>query len=161
MKTILLGLMAVCPLTARAQAAVAEPTMAFSASGAFFALSVPDIDASARWYREKFGMTVVLNGEHNGTRIVGLEGGGLIVELIERPDAVPLASVAPAAANDINRVHGFVKAGVIVNDWDALVKTLRERGVEIVIGPFPTRPGKRANLVVKDNNGNLIQFFGP
>ena len=34
------------------------------------------------------------------------------------------------------------------------------RGAEIAFGPFPARDGQRANLIVRDNAGNLIQFFG-
>ena len=40
-------------------AAVSAPTAAFAASGAFFALSVPDARRSAAWYGEKLGMTTV------------------------------------------------------------------------------------------------------
>ena len=159
MKTTLLVAMALAPAVARAQD-VAEPPAAFSAAGSFFALSVDDIDASVGWYRQKLGMKVVLNARLNDATIVVLEGGGLIVELIDRADAVSLRSVAPQAAENINRVHGYVKAGVIVDDWDGLLRVLREREVEIVMGPFPKRPDKRANLAIRDNSGNLIQFFG-
>jgi hypothetical protein len=27
-------------------------------------------------------------------------------------------------------------------------------------GPYPARPGQRANVIVRDNAGNLIQCFG-
>jgi hypothetical protein len=36
---------------------------------------------------------------------------------------------------------------------------LRARRAEIVIGPFPARNSQPADLIVKDNAGNLIQFF--
>jgi hypothetical protein len=57
-------------------------------------------------------------------------------------------------------VHGISKVGVIVDDFDGTLATLKARGVEIYIGPFPARNGQRANVIVKDNAGNLIQFFG-
>jgi hypothetical protein len=57
-------------------------------------------------------------------------------------------------------VHGIFKAGVVVDDYDVTLATLRARGVDIAIGPFPARNGQRANFIVRDNAGNFIQFFG-
>ncbi len=126
-----------------------------TASGAFFALSVADLKASAQWYAEKLGLKVLMQMPKSGGNAVKvLEGGGLIVELLERDGAGP----RPA---DPIQVHGFAKAGVIVTDFDKTVALLKERKVEIAFGPFPARPNHRANVIVKDNAGNLLQFFGP
>jgi hypothetical protein len=57
-------------------------------------------------------------------------------------------------------IHGISKVGVIVDDFDGTLATLKSRGVEIFLGPFPARNGQRANVIVKDNSGNLIQLFG-
>ena len=57
-------------------------------------------------------------------------------------------------------VHGIFKAGVIVDDFDQAIATLRKRHVDIVIGPFPARATQRANAIIRDNAGNYIQFFG-
>jgi hypothetical protein len=57
-------------------------------------------------------------------------------------------------------VHGFFKAGIVVDDFDKTLSALKARGVEIAIGPFPARGDQRANVIVKDNAGNLIQIFG-
>ena len=131
-----------------------------AASGAFFAVSVPDLRASVAWYSETLGLRTVMStsGPNDGTVAV-LEGNGLIVELVHLPSALPLARAAPAV-RDKEYVHGFFKAGVIVDDFDALVARLKAGGVEIAYGPFPPRPGQRANVIIRDNAGNLIQFFG-
>jgi len=50
--------------------------------------------------------------------------------------------------------------GVIASDFEKTLSTLKERGADIAFGPFPARPGQRANVIVRDNAGNLIQFFG-
>ena len=78
----------------------AEPP--FTANGAFIALSVPDVAASARWYREKLGLRVVLEPPKSGeaTAII-LEGGGLLVELIQHDGAKPLGTVAPAVRGNL------------------------------------------------------------
>ena len=125
-----------------------------TASGAFFALSVADLKASAQWYAGKFGLkTVMQMPKSNGAAVAVLEGGGLIVELVERDDAKP-------GPSDAMRIHGIAKAGIIVADFDKTVALLKARRVEIAFGPFPATSAQRANVIVKDNAGNLIQFFG-
>jgi catechol 2,3-dioxygenase-like lactoylglutathione lyase family enzyme len=123
-------------------------------AGSFFGLSVADIVASTRWYRDKLGLTVVMEVPGgNGPAVTTLEGGGLTVELVQHPAARPLSQ-------DAVMVHGFFKAGVVVDDFEATLTTLRERRIEIAFGPFPARNGQRANVIVRDNAGNLIQVIG-
>ena len=147
-------LIALLPVTLRAQSAtqVAAPA-AFRATGGFFALSVADLDASARWYTEKLGMTVVRQMPNAGTSDVTLlAGGGLIVELVHD-------NAARSAAGDAGQAHGIFKAGVIVDSLGKTIALLRSRGIEIAFGPFPARPDALANCIIRDNAGNLIQFF--
>lgn len=138
----------------------AAPAPAFSTSGAFIAMSVPDLDASVRWYTEKFGMRVVFSPPPNdGYTVKVVEGGGLTLELMHNARAVPLRTAAPSVTHT-TLVHGIFKAGLVVDDFDRTIATLRERGVDIPIGPFPARDGQPANAIIRDNAGNLIQFFG-
>ena len=138
----------------------ASERRAAEVTGAFFALSVADLAASEKWYSERLGLSVVMRTpKQDKASAVVLEGDGLIVELIQHDDAVPLARAAPAVKSTME-VHGIVKAGVIVADFDRTLAILRERKVEIAFGPYPARPGQRANVLVRDNAGNLIQFFG-
>jgi catechol 2,3-dioxygenase-like lactoylglutathione lyase family enzyme len=140
--------------------AIAQGASSINAAGAFFALSVPDLKASTQWYEQKLGLKVVMTApKKDGVAVAVLEGGGLIVELIERDGAVPLSKAAPGA-KDNTYLQGIFKAGVIVDDFGKTVGTLKSRGVEIAYGPFPARADQRANIIVRDNNGNLIQFFG-
>jgi catechol 2,3-dioxygenase-like lactoylglutathione lyase family enzyme len=131
----------------------------FRTSGAFFALSVPDLDASIQWYTEKLGLHIVMRPpKEDRAEVAVLEGNGLIVELLQLTDAKPFSQAAPGtSANYL--VHGFFKAGIVVEDYDAALEALRARGAEIAMGPFPARPGQRANVIVRDNAGNLIQFI--
>ena len=128
--------------------------------GAFFALSVADVAASALWYSEKLGLDVVLEiPNQGGTAVTVLEGGGLTVELLQLNGARPLRNACPGVT-DPQSVHGFFKAGFVVKDLDDVVTELRARGVEIAFGPFPATESQRANVIIKDNSGNLIQLFG-
>jgi catechol 2,3-dioxygenase-like lactoylglutathione lyase family enzyme len=140
-------------------AARAEPPFK-AAGGAFVALSVADLRASAKWYAEKFGLTVVMEvPKQDGAAVTVLEGGGLVVELVQLDGAVPLRRAVPAAKG-AQAVHGIFKVGLVVEDFDGTVAALRARGVEIAHGPFPARGNQRANVILRDNAGNLIQFFG-
>jgi catechol 2,3-dioxygenase-like lactoylglutathione lyase family enzyme len=159
MKRLLLFAGVALVRTAAAQTASAgEP--AFTSRGAFFALSVADLGASTRWYAEKFGLTVVMHPpKQDKAEVTVLEGGGLIVELLQRDDAMPLSRAAPSITGTY-QVHGLFKAGVIVDDFDKTVAALKRRGVEIAFGPYAASATQRANVIVRDNAGNLIQFFG-
>ena len=156
-----IGLLLCLTISAQAIAqAPPSPEPAFTTKGAFFGLSVADVEASAKWYAEKFGMRVVLRPPKvEGATAVVLEGGGLIVELLQRDDGMPLSKAAPSITQNY-RIHGFFKAGIVVDDFDATLARLKARGVQIAIGPFPKTAEQRANVIVRDNSGNLIQFFG-
>jgi catechol 2,3-dioxygenase-like lactoylglutathione lyase family enzyme len=141
-------------------ATAAGPEAVTVATGAFFALSVGDIQTSARWYSEKLGMTVVMEQPRQaGAAVVVLEGGGLIVELVEQDGAVPLKEVTPKAENPM-LVHGIVKAGALLENYDDAVAAFKKRGVEMAFGPYPGTESQRPNVIIRDNGGNLIQFFG-
>jgi catechol 2,3-dioxygenase-like lactoylglutathione lyase family enzyme len=125
-----------------------------SSIGAFFAVSVADIEASTRWYAEKLGMRVTLHLPKDGkASVTVLEGGRLTVELIQHDDATP-AGRAPEL------VRGIFKSGIVVDDLEVVLAQLKARGVPIAFGPFPARGNIRSNLIIRDNEGNLIQFFG-
>jgi catechol 2,3-dioxygenase-like lactoylglutathione lyase family enzyme len=147
-------LLALCPASTIAESPVAPPP--FRTTGAFFALSVPDLEASRDWYMEKLGLAVVLEPPpYQDIRTLVLEGGGLTVELIHSRSAQP----TPGGGDPTQR-HGFFKAGVFVGDLDHTLARLRERGVSVAFGPFPSKDGQPANVAIRDNAGNLIQFFG-
>ena len=133
--------------------AALQPPFA-STHGAFFALSVADFDASVKWYSEKLGLAVVLRSpKQDKAAAVVLEGGGLTVELVKHDDAI-------AASKEPPLIHGFMKAGLVVDDLERTLAFLKERGVPIFLGPFPARGNIKSNALIKDNAGNLIQFFG-
>ena len=151
----LLGLLALPGLAAASpDSNVPAIDAVLKAEGAFFALSVPNLAASTAWYRDKLGLRVVMEvPPQGGVAVAVLEGGGLVVELLQRDGARP-------PAGDVQLTHGFFKAGLTVKDLDRTLAVLRERGVEIAFGPFPASDTQRANAIVRDNAGNLIQLFG-
>ena len=153
------------PISSPAPTAMANPSAtpaatAITATGSFFALSVADLNASAKWYSEKLDMKIVNQPpKTNQASVIVLEGDGFIVELIQQDNGVSLTQIAPALT-DRTLVHGIVKAGAIVSDFDQTIAVLRQRNVVIAFGPFPATATQRANVIIQDNEGNLIQFFG-
>ena len=145
------------PTTAMGQAPVAaskQPVLTVT-SGAFVAISVLDLDATTKWYMEKLGLSVVRHMPRtDATRASAtiLRGGGLMVELV-RQDEVSARAERP-------RTAGIFKVGVTVDDFEGTLSALRARGIEIAYGPYPRRGDQPANLIIRDNEGNLIQVFG-
>ena len=121
--------------------------------GAFFALSVADIESSSKWYEEKLGLAVDMRTKSGKTSVMVLSGNGLTVELLRHDEATDLGK-------DALLVHGILKAGLVVENLDKTLEELKARNVQIAYGPYPARNGAMANFIIKDNAGNLIQFFG-
>jgi catechol 2,3-dioxygenase-like lactoylglutathione lyase family enzyme len=164
MHLLLSTLLTALPSTTHLAAQQPEPfpvgTPALATAGAFIGISVPDLDASVRWYVEKLGMRVIMEPPpSDGFTVKVVEGGGLIVELLHNAAAAPLRTAAPSITHT-TQVHGVFKAGVVVEEYERTLATLRSRGVDIAVGPFPARAGQPANFIVRDNAGNLLQFFG-
>ena len=130
-----------------------------SASGSFFAVSVADLDASVAWYQRAFDLRVAMRPpKMNGAAVALLQGQGISIELIASDSAMPLSALAPKSTSATG-VYGFAKAGFLVDDFAATMDLLRSRGVRIMYGPFPPRADQKANVIVADTAGNLIQII--
>jgi catechol 2,3-dioxygenase-like lactoylglutathione lyase family enzyme len=151
------------PLFTQGQSANTASEPPFAAKGAFFAMSVADLDASAKWYAEKFGMKTVKRWPKTKDETfagIVLGGGGLLVELFQSDEAMPLSKVAPGIQG-ADFIHGITKSGIIVDDFDKTLALLRARNVEIFLGPYPANDSTAPrNFIIKDNSGTLIQIFG-
>src|SRR4029453_13001250 len=136
--------LAVCLVSALAATSEAtERPQPFKAlTGAFFAVSVPNMAESVQWYADKLGLAVVLEAP-GGVEVTVLEGGNLIVELIHDPSARAGGEARPELR------HGFYKAAFFVKDFQRTVDELRARGVPIAFGPFPAQGNQRANVIIR------------
>ena len=145
-----------CSVASADEPPAQKPVLA--STGGFFALHVPKLAESVAWYREKLGLRVSMEvPKNNGVAVAVLEGEGLIVELIQNDQ---IASSDGGEQTGAAPRHGFFKAGIVIHRFDETVKLLRARGVDIAYGPFPAKPNQRANVLIRDNAGNLIQLFG-
>lgn len=126
--------------------------------GAFFAVSVADLDASVAWYRETLELTPTRLPGSDTVRVALLQGDGVIVELIEHGDAVTLEEPLPSADRRY-LVHGLFKAGFFVADLDATVTRLRERGARFRGEVFQDAVLGARSILLLDNSGNVLQLF--
>ena len=147
--------LAALPLTAQGRSAADK---SFKTTGTFFAVSVADMESSVRWYRDTFALEILMQvPKQNGVAVTVLEGGGMIVELIQDDAARPPGYYGIA---DTRFLQGLFKAGLLVKDFDRTVEQLRAKGVTIAFGPFPANGNQKANVVIRDNSGNLLQIIG-
>lgn len=154
LRSLVLATILAMPYRLDAQAGAEGPFA--TAKGAFVALSVRDLQSTVKWYSEKLGLKQVMTIPRMD-KIAGgaaLEGDGILVELIQREDS-------HARTGGAELTHGIFKVGIIVTDFDRAVAAIRAKGIPIYMGPFPARADQRANVIIKDNEGNNLQIFGP
>jgi catechol 2,3-dioxygenase-like lactoylglutathione lyase family enzyme len=136
------------------------PPPAFqSPRGAFFALSVKNLDTTAGWYKEKLGFREVKQGaSRDGTsRSIILDRDGVVLELIHHKQA----SSGTTLRKDYKRylVFGVFKIGLIVDDADHTMQRLQANGVQIANGPWTDEELQMRAFFIRDNEGNIIQFL--
>jgi catechol 2,3-dioxygenase-like lactoylglutathione lyase family enzyme len=129
--------------------------------GSFFAISVADVAAMSSWYQDKLTMRVVTAGEapNKIAKFAILEGNGVLLELIQHAKADDRKVLAPAAT-EAHLIHGIFKAGMIVDDLDGLYASLKQRGAIIAYDLMPAKDVPMRSFIVRDPEGNLVQFFG-
>ncbi len=132
-----------------------------AATGAFVAISVQDLDASTRWYVEKLGLDVLkrATAPDNSAAVAVLQANGLTVELVWFASAVPLSKLRPERQGS-HEVHGIFKSGVFVTNLDSSFAELKSRDVVFAFEPFFDSSMQCRMFAIRDNNGNILQFFG-
>ncbi|GAA3438532.1 VOC family protein [Kutzneria kofuensis] len=125
-------------------------------------LSVADLDAQRRFYREALAMTEVeeefaLPEAHVRSAILR-SADGLKIELIERGGSAPQEFADPF---DGAGTQGYFHWALHVADLDQTFAHLIEAGATEVSAPAPAvRPGARF-AYVKDPEGNLLELVQP
>jgi methylmalonyl-CoA/ethylmalonyl-CoA epimerase len=120
-------------------------------------VSVPDLEASIRWYREVLGFEVEHRFEIPKARakVAMLRRGALRMELFEVEDGKPLPEDRRIPDRDL-QTHGNKHVCFGVQSVDAAEQELRAKGVDIV---FVGRVMQPPNIFMRDNSGNLIEFI--
>lgn len=119
-------------------------------------ISVPDLEASIRWYAEVLDFEVEQRFEIPAipAKVAMLRRGDLRLELFEVPGAQPLPEERRHPNLDL-RTHGNKHLAFAINDLDSAEQELKRRGADIV---WVRRFEFGANIFVRDNSGNLIEL---
>lgn len=122
-----------------------------------FAISVPDLDASMRWYGEVFGFSVIDRSEIPGigVKVGHMQGKGFILEIFEAADAAPLPPDRRTPNLDL-LTHGNKHASFGVPDGPKAKAELEAMGVEVAM---VAEVDGTYGVFIRDNAGNLIEIF--
>jgi catechol 2,3-dioxygenase-like lactoylglutathione lyase family enzyme len=126
----------------------------------FFAISVPNLDASVKWYVESLGLTATLLSPTSQARIAVVRGGGLLVELIQPSKPFSTETRIPRPRERYLE-RGFLKVGFYVEDLDATVARLKQKGARFMGTVYSDQTVGVRSILVLDNDENLIQLFEP
>ncbi len=97
----------------------------------------PMIETTKQWYCDVLGGKETFSGEFKGNKVYYVELNGFNIILIEQlPDDTPL----PAT---LQTREGLDHFGVAVDDMDAAVSELKDKGVRFIVEPQQVRPGLR------------------
>ena len=120
------------------------------------AMSVPDIDAAARWYGAVLGFRVEKRFPiPGGTLAMFLERDGLRIELFQVADPLPMPPARLNPREDLKTL-GNKHAAFTVSDYDSFRSDLLARGIDLVL-EVGERFGR--GLFIRDCAGNVIEFL--
>jgi catechol 2,3-dioxygenase-like lactoylglutathione lyase family enzyme len=126
----------------------------------FFAISVPDLDASVQWYTETLGLTATVLPPGPQAKVAIVRGPGLLVELIQPAKGFG-GPTRPRSPRERHFERGFTKVGFHVEDLDATVARLKKKGANVMGSVYSDQATGVRSIVVLDNDENLIQLFEP
>jgi methylmalonyl-CoA/ethylmalonyl-CoA epimerase len=121
-------------------------------------ISVPDLEASIRWYHDTLGFEVEQRFEipKAHARVAMIRRGPLRMELFEVEDAKPLPEDRRLPDRDL-KTHGNKHVCFGIKSVREAEQELRAKGVDIVfVGGLKGMP---PNIFLRDNSGNLIEFI--
>jgi len=119
-------------------------------------ISVPDLEASIRWYREILGFECEqrFRIEAIPASCAMLRNGALRIELFQPDRFRPLPEERRTPDVD-NLTHGNKHGAFAVADVPALTEHFRRKGVDIV---WVKELGEGAAIFIRDNSGALLEF---
>jgi methylmalonyl-CoA/ethylmalonyl-CoA epimerase len=121
-------------------------------------ISVPDLEASIRWYHDMLGFEVENRFEipKARARVAMIKRGPLRMELFEVQDGKPLPDDRRVPDRDL-QTHGNKHVCFGIRSVDEAERELRAKGADIVfVGRFKDLA---PNIFMRDNSGNLIEFI--
>lgn len=123
-----------------------------------FAISTPDPESAARWYREKLGLKVLKQVALPEAKTIWIVGSdSLMVEI--GPLFGKNAGAEPAKRDPKAIARGIFKIGFFVEDLDKTSADLRREGVAFRFADGSDKELGLRFVIISDPDGNLIQIF--
>jgi catechol 2,3-dioxygenase-like lactoylglutathione lyase family enzyme len=126
-------------------------------NGAFYAISVRNMDEAIVWYTRHLGYKVEWQVGNDQRKGALLSRPGSVLELGEFVGAIAREEVRPGLES--HEVFGIFKLGFTTASLESTFAVLEGEGVEIFF-PIVTASDGRRTFGIKDLEGNIIQFFG-
>ena len=119
-------------------------------------ISIPNLDAAIAWWRDVLGFEVARRFPIASipAEVAMMQNGPLHIELFEVPGAKTLPPERRMPDTDVY-THGNKHVSFAVDSVRELAEELRRRGADIV---WIKEQAHGANLFIRDNAGNLIEF---
>jgi ketosteroid isomerase-like protein/catechol 2,3-dioxygenase-like lactoylglutathione lyase family enzyme len=138
--------------SAVAEQAPSEGLMTPSLVGVY----VPDLERAKAWYQRSLGFSPVEDKSFPelGIRISFLRLGSFELELVENKKVL-----ARSVLGRGKEVEGIAKLAFNVSHLGPLHERLRKAGATIVDGPSKSNRTGQLQMMVRDDSGNLLQFF--
>ena len=97
-------------------------------------LRTPDPEGTAQWFERMLGAEVIRSTQQGKPRIdMKLGGGNIFIAPVKASDGVNVPPVTP--------YQGLDHFGLFVKDLDAMIASLKAKGVEFTTEPHVPRPG--------------------
>lgn len=124
-------------------------------------ISVPDLEASVAWYRDKLGFALEKRMDIDAipAKVVFMKKGDFYIELFEVSGAAPLPDSRRGLNNDL-KVHGTKHIALAVENLKTVAGTLKNNGVDFAMDLTEINPGEWA-CFIRDNSGNLLELVSP
>ncbi len=141
-----------------------ENTIAEEFSPNHIALRVKNLEESVKWYEEIFGAKVLRRSRVTNLdpdiEIVFLElSHGFHIELVGGGNPSESKPKYPVSIKDDYGVQGYKHIGFEVNNYDKVVKYLKEKGVDVFYEIAREDYGVRIALF-RDINGYTLELYG-
>ncbi len=127
-------------------------------------ITIPSVDESAQWYVDKldFKMGKAFEVPEKGLTGRLISKGDFELMFMKSENLRPLPESRKTSFTDLD-VAGVKRIAFRVNDIKSFAEKLKERKVEfdVPLIPFedPDTGVKFQWLIIKDNNGNLVEFM--
>jgi lactoylglutathione lyase len=118
-------------------------------------LTVPDIEAALRLYRDALGLDVEAVWDDESGRVVLLSAGRATLELNDEPHAAEIDRIEVG-----RRVAGPIRLAFHVGDSETVAAKLAHAGASVVGGPVTT-PWNDRNLRLAAPDGTQLTLFTP